>query len=154
MAKKKQNKNPAQLTVSYGIDRIETAKFFYEYPSIEIINKPFEVNFTYQPSMSFSVDQNLIFIQLIIKGNILESGNQVIFIDNVFGFKVENLKQYTTQKDGQGKLIDEFESYLIVFVSISISTTRGILLEKLSGTVYHGKVLPIIDPSVFFKKSK
>ncbi|MES2681055.1 MAG: hypothetical protein V4635_14270 [Bacteroidota bacterium] len=140
------------ISVVYGIDRIITGKFSYEYPTKDPLTKNFEVNYHFDPKINFNTKVNIVFIRLVVKGTIVETGNQVVFIDNIFGYKVENLKNYTKNENGVDVFIEEFQPYLVVFVSIAISTTRGILYEKLAGTIYETKVLPIVDPNVFFKK--
>ncbi len=64
-----------------------------------------------------------------------------------FYFSVENLKEFTrTERDGSVAMELLLAASLL---SIAYSTARGILFERLKGTVLERGILPIIDPKEF-----
>lgn len=46
------------------------------------------------------------------------------------------------------------DSIIVNIVSLSISTVRGILSEKLKGTVVQKEIFPLVDPLALFKSGK
>ncbi len=69
-------------------------------------------------------------------------------VENIFELKpFENI--INSKTEGKYKIPD---TILQSIASLSISTVRGILSEKLKGTIVQNEVYPLIDPSLFFKK--
>lgn len=58
-----------------------------------------------------------------------------------FYYEVKNLGDFFKE----GELEDN--SILVTLISISYSTLRGILLERINGTIFSGIILPIVNPS-------
>jgi hypothetical protein len=69
-------------------------------------------------------------------------------------FFVENLKHRLIVRTNEDFDIDEILETTIV--SITISTTRGVLYEKTKGTVFGNFIMPLIDPGgvILSKKLK
>lgn len=65
-------------------------------------------------------------------------------------FKVNNLKQYITEK----KEIDIPENFIITINAVAISTTRGLMFSMFKGTFLQGAILPLLDPSQYKKEKK
>ncbi|MEP0264216.1 hypothetical protein [Dokdonia sp.] len=65
--------------------------------------------------------------------------------DFVYVFRVGNIEELlTTEEDGE---INDLELTLLTAIAaISFSTSRGILMTRLQGTVMKDYILPVIDP--------
>lgn len=72
--------------------------------------------------------------------------------------KVENIFEIKPFKDViKSKSEDSYDipdTILHNLISLSVSTVRGILSEKLKGTVAQNEVYPLVDPSSLFKGKK
>lgn len=72
-------------------------------------------------------------------------------VENIFEIKpfAELIKPNDDKKG-----FDIPDAILINLVSLSISTVRGILSEKLKGTIVQKEIYPLIDPVALFSKGK
>lgn len=66
-------------------------------------------------------------------------------------FEVKNLEKFT---DNKNKTVDLPLEMRIALNSVSISTTRGVMYAKLSGTFLHKAHLPLINPEEFTEGKK
>ena len=67
-------------------------------------------------------------------------------ISKVFGYLIFN----DVIKKGEGNNLDIPNGILINIASISASTIRGILFEKLKGTIVQNEIYPLIDINAMF----
>lgn len=82
--------------------------------------------------------------------SIIETGEPLCELNVKNAFDVKSLaKIVKTKKNGE---FDVPTDILSTIVSLSISTVRGILHEKLKGTIIQGEVYPLINPSAIFGK--
>ena len=65
-------------------------------------------------------------------------------------FSVSNLGDYISD-DNDSKRIDG--NLGVALMSIAYSTSRGIIYEKIAGTLLAGSVIPVIDPSKLISES-
>jgi hypothetical protein len=74
----------------------------------------------------------------------------------VFVYHAVNLKSFlASTPEKTYKFSDpKNEGLLVTIIGISLSTARGIIFEKLKGTVLDGRIIPIVDPSTFLQKSQ
>lgn len=68
-----------------------------------------------------------------------------------FFYKVDNLEELAIL---EGNTIDVNPALANALGSITYSTSRGILLTRLQGTVLQKFILPVIDPNTLFNKDK
>ncbi|TVR36943.1 MAG: hypothetical protein EA392_13955 [Cryomorphaceae bacterium] len=64
-----------------------------------------------------------------------------------FYFQVDNLSQFISEKDAVSAALTT------TLVSMSYSTLRGIVLERTTGTLLGGVILPVINPAAFVKEN-
>ena len=90
-----------------------------------------------------------------------EKKSTVIYITTRFYDNPKKEKQLFSLDVGVVFLITNFDDFynkekdvfqlpnnvVIIFTSLSLSTVRGILFEKLRGTLYHKLILPVLDPT-------
>jgi hypothetical protein len=68
----------------------------------------------------------------------------------VYIFSIANLEELASKEESTDKLL--IDPHLAnTLASISYSTSRGILLTRLQGTVFENFILPVIDTSVLLK---
>lgn len=70
----------------------------------------------------------------------------------VYIFSVENLEELSSYENGTDDLLID-PVLANTLASISYSTSRGILLTRLQGTVFESFILPVIDISVLLQTS-
>ncbi len=157
MVKLKKNKKEEPIVFQYMLDRMVQFSFSYSLPSKR--PESFNISYNVNPLITTNVSSDTVSIRIKLIGEIHGVNNGLpfkedgIFLDNLFVFKVKDLKNHVvTQEDGTDVFQEKYQPMLLTFVTISISSIRGILYEKLRGTIFHDKILPIIDPNVFFKK--
>ncbi len=64
-------------------------------------------------------------------------------------FRIENFQDFMT-KD---KVVEFPEPFIITLNSISLSTTRGIMFSRFSGTFMQDVLLPVVNPSALIKNN-
>jgi hypothetical protein len=139
----------------YVFENVLTTGFSFRMPE----NKPetFEIVYSVTPLITSNIEQNKVFLRLKVNGSIQvenkEEKEQVIFIETLSIFKVDALIDHVKLQGNEHVFGPEYHTVMVVFMSLSLSTLRGILLEKLHGTIYANKMLPIFDPKVFFQKT-
>lgn len=96
----------------------------------------------------FDFEDKRILIRLIINIEGLYSDKKPLGISANytldFFFTVDNLNDFITNQSKNHKTVADILGAALL--SISISTARGILLERTHGTFFDGFVLPIVDP--------
>lgn len=147
MAKKIVNK---KTSYTYSLERVITGKFSYELPRKR--PESFEVSYTVTPIITSNTDIDKVFIRLNVIGTLVNTNDQIVSIETLFVFHIKDLKKYVTiEKEGNIFPV-EHRPLLFNLINISISTVRGILIEKLNGTVLSSKIVPIINPYTFYKE--
>jgi hypothetical protein len=154
-----QKKQEEHEPIKYKLKEILLNKFSFLTP---IQNDPIgtvveiPINYSVSPRINFNVESELIVVTMSIQA-IKDGANEAIMsIENVFVYNAFDLKKYIVLEDEK---INEYkfknekdESLLTILIGISLSTMRGIIYEKTSGTLLQNAPLPIMDPSVFVRK--
>lgn len=122
------------------------------------LEKEFETNkpplSQFQSNFQFKVleKEEALACLVIVKILILETKEEFaeIKVENIFGIKPfkDVIKEL---EPGKYQIPDEI---IVNLSSISASTVRGILSEKLKGTIVQNAVYPLIDPSSFLQNKK
>jgi hypothetical protein len=101
-----------------------------------------EINIAHQ--FRFDFDEKRILIRLIINIVGLDSDKKPLGISASYAldffFVVDNLNDFISDNKAVADILGA------TLLSISISTARGILLERTHGTFFEGFMLPIVDP--------
>lgn len=109
----------------------------------------------FQSNFNFQVLEDTEKISCLIDVKILILETEEVFaelkVENIFEIKpFTDIIKPNSNKNG----FNIPDAILINLVSISISTVRGILSEKLKGTIVQNEIFPLIDPLSIFKKTK
>jgi hypothetical protein len=156
MVKKSKKNSPETVEFSYFLEKMLVTAFSYKLPS----KKPdsFEINYTINPIITSSVELETVYIRIKLIGQLLGIHNnvalseEVVTLETLFMYKIKELKNYIITKDDKDVFDEKYQPILAMLTGIGVSTTRGILYEKVHGTLYDDKILPVIDPNIFFKK--
>jgi len=76
---------------------------------------------------------------------------EVLFLQTSYHFQIDNLKDFYEINE---KNIPVFSAPLIVtLLGISLSTSRGILFEKLNSSGIHNIIIPVVSPVKLLQRS-
>lgn len=141
--------------IKYSLKAIEDIKFNFQQPKTTVKEgEPIKVNYTITPKIKFSVKESVILVKINIIGTVSNTNETILDTENLFVFGIENLNEYLiyNEKTKEYKFATpQDEGILVTFVSISISTMRGIIFSKTTGTILQINPVPIVNPSSFFK---
>ncbi len=134
--------------VKFQIKNIELLDFALKQPDLPLSEET-KYKFNINIEQKFNESEHLVAVTTTI--NIIREADQqmqgVISANCIY--QVENLNQYANEKTKTIQLPAQFNTTLI---SISLSTTRGIMFSQFRGTFLHNAILPIINPTDFTKE--
>lgn len=153
MAKKKIE---GQKLIKYNIKTIQTNYFNFSMPKVAFDPKNYNSLYNINPTFKYNLKENLIIIHIQVKGFLKETNEMLLDTQTAFVYNVENLKDHLEETpEKKFKFKDpKDEGLLVTLIGISVSTTRGIVLEKLRGSVLDGRVIPVVNPSLFLAKNQ
>ena len=102
-------------------------------------------NFNMSPKISFNFEKDTILINWTVTTTVVQTKEELMSILTDFEFEVKDLKTYVKPDNNINA------HFLKILTGISISTMRGIILEKVSNSILANEAMPIINPAVFFK---
>ncbi|NUN08046.1 MAG: hypothetical protein HUU54_02610 [Ignavibacteriaceae bacterium] len=134
-----------QIQIQFSIADIQTLEFvIFNLPDIASLDKtkfPFKI----EAGFFFEVENKIVGIDIIVDISADSAPNPIVcHMITRFKFLINNFNEAFTIKEGN---ITYPSQFLITLISISLSTTRGILLSKTESTNLRGIFMPIIDPS-------
>jgi len=149
--------------INFALISIKELEFAYKNP-VEIIpdftpeKNPLEVkiNVNYR----WNLEKNLFGVVIDLFYLIKDKNNkkvELVKLSFITEFFIENLKEvFTVRTNNDFDMDEKFESTL---VGLAISTGRGILFEKTTGTVFNNFIFPVVNPmelilSKKFKEAK
>ena len=136
--------------ITYSLNNVRELKFNYQDPYINIENfDPESYNFKYglQVNYKWNLDKELfgVVLDFLYKANRKNEDNiDLLEFSNYTEFRVENLDNIFTPRSSND--FDFDEKYEVTFVSIAISTGRGMLITRTAGTFFQKLIFPIINP--------
>jgi len=149
-----------QKNINFALAGIRELSFLYTdplqnnlnfQPEINTVEGKFDINYRWNlEKNSFGVVMDISY--LINKPD--GTSNENLRLTVLYEFMVENLKDIFIVRTNQDFDIDQ--TLEITFVSIAISTTRGILFEKSKGTYFSNFPFPLLNPAehILSKKLK
>jgi len=147
---KRDQRRIKHFNLSLRIVSYKIFKFSYREPEqrkIEPEREDFKIDYSVRSQII--LDKNLVSIRIgIIISTKDEPPLEVGELDVVYFYEVKGL-EYLPQ-DENGLFIPDH--FLVTLISLSISTTRGLLLGRGAGTLLEKIILPIIDPKLLLQK--
>lgn len=131
-------KNKA-LKVKFNFKEIKTLSFNFKEPDHSIA-KDTHIQFKYESKFMIRPESDEIIIRLKIKA-VEQDDNILGSIEVEFIYQVKNLKQFETKENE----IEIPDNLLRTLIFLTVSTTRGILFEKGTGTVLEKFIFPPIE---------
>lgn len=133
--------NEKEQNIEYKLVNIEILDTEIHSPEDPLSNNT-TFNFELSLEQRFNVEKNRIYILCDIITLNQDGKQQLGRIRSSCIFEVAELEKYIT-KDKKTTFEENFN---LTLVSISISTTRGLMFSTFKGTFLQGAILPIIDP--------
>lgn len=143
------NNNIKSFNMRYS--NIKVSKFS-QYDLKESYNKerqPF-VNFLSNFKFDVTPENNKISCLVSVSISIVETSELLCELEVQNDFEIKELNDIK-RNDIKGK-IDLPIELMRTLISLSISTVRGVLSEKMKGTIIQGEIYPLIDPATLFNK--
>ncbi|MEM3091529.1 MAG: hypothetical protein QXD05_00125 [Candidatus Pacearchaeota archaeon] len=139
---------PDKITekIGFRLKKISLIKFFIEnkLDSSSIDEK--EIKFDIKIGLSIDDKNSIINVDTYVE--LSKDNYKLCELITRISYEIKELEKLQKSDDKEINLPDIFVTTLI---SISISTTRGILSEKTKGTFLEGAYLPIVDPKKFVR---
>jgi len=127
----------------YKLSEISVTSFDLKFKP-EFANEKIDYTFEINVDIGIVVEKKGITFKLdIIVFSSKSKTKRIGGIETFFGFEIENFKEIV-KKDKNFFRVPA--SFMLSLLGISISTSRGILHSKFSGTFLHFVFLPIINP--------
>lgn len=138
------------MSVEIAINRIKEDEFIFKNEDIKKIDeKRLSIGFSF--SFNWDMDKEDFFVRLTIQYSydLNSSKIDLVRFSTTTGFHVKGLGEILTVNGQNFQLPDAF---MITFVSTAVSSTRGMLAYKLSGTFLSDYYLPLFDPKDFLSQ--
>jgi hypothetical protein len=94
-----------------------------------------------------NINSEMVRVRLYISLDGLDEIQQKVGFNAVFGidfhYQVDNLINFF-KENNEGKMEQDIQ-LAATLLSVSISTARGIILERTNGTSFNGVILPVVD---------
>lgn len=141
-----------KLNMKFQIRGVEVLEMELKQPT-EILPQNITYNFNLSVEHKVSSEQKLILVQTGVKVRNKEDERNIlgrILVNCIFA--IENFDEVVKRVELQK--YDIPDEIIDLLNSISISTTRGVMVSMFRGTLLHGAVLPVIDPKSLSKKKE
>ncbi|MBU0713337.1 hypothetical protein KJ762_06820 [bacterium] len=136
--------------IEFRLKNIQIAKCSFQKPE-NAIQEDQELGFSFIFGVQFNEENGEIIIELA--ANIYLSPEQKIVIGEIKAdthFAINNFSDFVVKKN-------QFafpEDFIIMLISISFSTLRGVVIEKSASTLQHQVILPVINVKEIVNKQK
>ena len=135
------------MQIQFSIIDIKTLRFsvnnVYNIKELESS----EVGFSITPMSFFNPDEKIIGFDILVLAKEGKSKETICELFTRVSFFVDNFDEFFPDKES--KTINIPDQFLHTLLSISLSTTRGILSAKTEGTALAGFILPVLNPKAF-----
>ena len=141
---------PVAIPIQFKIKGVELLKSQINQPAANFIATEFKFNI----NIETKVDpvQKLIFIITTAEVKADDNLELLGVISSACIFGIDNFDEvFNKISDDKYHTPDDV---MLVFISISLSTLRGIMFEQFRGTYLHTAFLPVIDPKQFKLEQK
>lgn len=106
------------------------------------------INLTVGTEFSYARDTNYLSIRLKLQVQPVDAEDRMLPLEGRFhthfGFAIENLEELLEPAAPSGEQLPNFMLTLSL-LSVAYSTSRGMILGKVAGTVFEGYCLPLMD---------
>ena len=141
------------LNAPFAIQGIFVNNFHIRIPKITYDVRKCEITYNVSPLIKYKIQDDLALIKSELKGDIHETNEIILEAEVAFTSKVHDLNKLMTEvdKDKWDFIDQKNKGILTSLLSVSLSTLRGIVFERVKGTIMDGKFIPVVNPNIFFK---
>jgi len=146
------SKNNTQEDIKFSLNNVRELEFNYRDPHTHFQNfKPENYSFEFglQVNYRWNMEKELfgVVLDFLYKAKTGEKdeAESILKFSTLTEYKVENLDKIFTPRGKND--FDMEEKWETSFVSIAISTGRGMLIARSGGTILQPLVFPLIDPA-------
>lgn len=131
-------------TIQYRLVNIDVSEFFLSNPKNKFSTKESNlVGYDFSANIAYNLELDHLIMSIGVRAKINETDEFIMNSIISFVYHVKNLSD-SIKTDGKTKSIEN--KILELFLSISISTTRGIIFEKTRGSILQAEIIPIVNP--------
>jgi hypothetical protein len=135
------------VTIGFQIKEIRVSSFTI---NESLMNVDAEIGFGILLQHLFDSEHSEQIVQVEIEAGTLPEKAPMVVLHSACHYHLTGYQDWLQSQPEEHRIPGILPSGLATALnSISISTTRGVLFERLRGTSLQGVVLPIIDPSAF-----
>lgn len=145
--------------VNFRIARISELSFCFEnhleFNSFKEEKTPDNVSAGLNVSYKWNLEKNAFVVLVTIKFTVAQDRNkptEFLKHKSATEFYVEDLGKILTVREGGEFSIDR--NWETTFVSLAISTARGLMAAKTAGTYYSRFIFPVVDPQKVILSAK
>lgn len=142
-------KQPTIVPEHIHLINIETLKEEIDFEALKK-KEPTASGFAHKMAHNLNDERVKIELEIILKDD--SHDYRYCLMRFAFHFKIENLGNFY-QKDKKGMPVFN-GNFVAALLGISISTSRGILFEKLSGKGINNIILPVVSPQKLMKPGR
>ena len=137
-----------KINIQFYIKDISTLEFSVKNLQLNLTELKENLIFKVTPSFSLDVVSKVVDINTLI-GIYFDKKkqNRICELLTSIKFGVKNIDSFIDKKDDN--LVNLPDQFIQTLISISLSTSRGILAAKTEGTILNGIYLPVLNPSKF-----
>jgi len=137
-----------KININFGIKEISTLKFsLNNVPGVADITKG-DVQFQIVPRSFINYEYSIVGFEIAVNISFEKNGrNNICELITRSSFEVNNLQEFVPPEKKDNP--DLPMNFMQTLLSISLSTTRGILAAKTEGSILSGICMPILNPTSF-----
>jgi hypothetical protein len=145
------SKKNSNLKYRYG--NIIQLKFSIEEPGVENIEEfKNQLVTTIGSEITFHEKDKVLLVDILASAESEKENIEVFSLKLRHIFKLENTSTHLKRNKDGSKYFDISDEIKLMFISISYSSTRGMLKAKLADTRFSEYILPIVEPDKLMEK--
>jgi len=135
-----------ETTIRFRLAEVNTY-YFQQNPPLKPFdqNNPSLIDYNLNFALPNKIEDNRVSIICKIEALIKETLERIGEIQTEFKFEIDSINDKPIKSSEK---IGIPQDIITTFVSITISTMRGIMIEKFRGTLLQHQLLPVINPTV------
>jgi len=147
--------NMVSETIQYRLAKLVTPSFVCHLPKQPY--ESFEMEYEIDPDFKVRTEYDGLTLEIDIKGYMVAMVNgecvrtRILHLEILFLYEVQALQNHLKKQGGKVGFKKKMKPVLYTLLSHALSMSAGLLHERLRGTPYQDKIMPHLEPEVFFK---
>lgn len=148
----KTNNKSIPISVIFKLSGIKIDQFSLKEPQKKFDqNKDSIVNYQINCTIPHKIINKNLLVLIKVIAIIIETEEILLEIQTGFQFEIDSINNKPLSQIKEIKLPEDL---VTTFVSISISTIRGIIFERAKGTVLQNQLMPVVNPKNLIREFK